>query len=463
MDITEQIRTERKIGTQEKILLALRLSGPAILAQTASIVMQYIDAAMVGSLGADASASVGLVASTTWLFGGLMTAAAYGFSVQIAQAVGAGNTRLSRAAFRTGCFFVLAFSAVLAAAAALLSGPLPAILGAGESIRENASAYFLIFACSIPCIEFRRYAGASLQSCGNMRLPGALNALMCLLDVVYNYFFIHPGRRVSLMGTAVFVPGFGWGVAGAAMGTALAELTVAVLMLLACRRQRELTADRASSRDKEKALPILRKACRIGAPIALEQTALCGAMVVSTHIVAPLGSAAIAANSFAVTAESVCYMPGFGLQQAATTLVGQCYGGGRRDLAKNYAWISVRLSMGIMSAAAVVMFAACPAVFAFLTPDPAVRALAAKILRLELAAEPFYGASIVASGSMRGAGDTFVPGLMTLVSIWGVRLSLSAVLVGPYGLTGVWAAMLIELVFRGVIFLTRMRFGKWMK
>ena len=155
MDITEQIRTERKIGTQEKILLALRLSGPAILAQTASIVMQYIDAAMVGSLGADASASVGLVASTTWLFGGLMTAAAYGFSVQIAQAVGAGNTRLSRAAFRTGCFFVLAFSAVLAAAAALLSGPLPAILGAGESIRENASAYFLIFACSIPCIEFR--------------------------------------------------------------------------------------------------------------------------------------------------------------------------------------------------------------------------------------------------------------------------------------------------------------------
>ena len=109
--------------------------------------------------------------------------------------------------------------------------------------------------------------------------------------------------------------------------------------------------------------------------------------------------------------------------------------------------------MGIMG---LIMFGICPFVFKLLTPVTDIQNLAIKILRLELIAEPLYGASIVASGALRGQGDTFIPSLLNLFSVWIVRLGLSILLVGPYGLMGIWIAMTAELCFRGIIFLIRM-------
>ncbi|MEI3147753.1 MAG: MATE family efflux transporter [Merdibacter sp.] len=155
----------------------------------------------------------------------------------------------------------------------------------------------------------------------------------------------------------------------------------------------------------------------ISLPMALEHAALCGAQIASTRIIARLGTVSIAANSFAVTAESLCYMPGYGIGNAATTVVGQSVGARRKDLARSFN-LSVILGIGVMSAMAVIMYALCPMVFALLTPDAQVRVLAAEVLRLELFAEPLYAASIVVSGALRGARDTLIPSLLNLVSIW---------------------------------------------
>ena len=186
-------------------------------------------------------------------------------------------------------------------------------------------------------------------------------------------------------------------------------------------------------------------------------------MVMTTRIIAPLGTVPVAANSFAITAESICYMPGFGLQGAASTLVGQSIGAQKNAQAKSFAWITTLLGMVIMTLLGAIMYFLCPYVFGFLTPDPAVQDLGVQILRIELFAEPFYGASIVAAGALRGAGDTLVPGILSFVSIWGVRVTLAFLLVGTYGLRGVWIAMAIELTFRGLLFLARLKFGKWQK
>ena len=183
----------------------------------------------------------------------------------------------------------------------------------------------------------------------------------------------------------------------------------------------------------------------------------------STRIIAPLGTVAIAAHSFSITAESLCYMPGYGIGEAATTLVGQSIGARRGDLARRFAWVTVTLGMCVMAAAGAVMYALCPAVFRFLTPDTAVQSLGVTVLRTELWAEAFYAASIVVSAALRGAGDTFVPGIMNLVSMWGVRLTLSAFLTPRLGLRGAWIAMAAELCFRGSIFLLRLTRGTWFK
>ena len=115
-----------------------------------------------------------------------------------------------------------------------------------------------------------------------------------------------------------------------------------------------------------------------------------------------------------------------------------------------------------MTCTGIAMYFLCPYVFEFLTPVPEVQRLGAEVLRIELLAEPLFAASIVATGALRGAGDTFIPGILNLVSIWGVRLTLAFVLTRTMGLKGMWIAMASELCFRGILFLIRLKRGKWL-
>ena len=203
------------------------------------------------------------------------------------------------------------------------------------------------------------------------------------------------------------------------------------------------------------------KALKISAPMALQYVLMNGAQIVSTMIVAPLGNVAIAANSFAVTAESLCYMPGYGIGDAASTLVGQTFGAGRQDLCRSFAWLTIGLGMGVMAVMGVVMYVFAPEMIGFLTPVAAIRELGTRVLRIEAFAEPFFAASIVAFRVCLGAGDTLKPAVMNLASMWCVRLTLAYALSQHYGLVGVWVAMALELTFRGCIFLVRIVRGRW--
>ena len=206
---------------------------------------------------------------------------------------------------------------------------------------------------------------------------------------------------------------------------------------------------------------VIANAIRISTPVALENLVMSGALVITTRIVAPLGSVAIAANSFSVTAEGLCYMPGYGIGAAATTLVGQSIGARRKWLSRRLAWLTTGLGVGIMTLMATLMYLFAPQMIGLLTPDPAIRALGTAVLRIEAFAEPMYAASIVASGSLRGAGDTLVPFLLNFGSLWLVRIPLSAYLAPIAGLPGVWVAMCIELNVRGILLLLRLRTKGW--
>ena len=421
------------------------LSLPAILTQITTIVMQYIDSAMVGSLGANASAAIGLVSTTTWLFSGVLYAVSAGFSVQVAHRIGGEQEEGARNVVRHGLVLALLVSGLLCLLGAVISGKLPVWLGGDAAICEDASKYFLVYAFMIPFSQFNSLCSSFLQCCGDMMTPSVLNAVMCGLDVVFNMLLI---------------PHFG--VMGAGMGTALACAVIAVVMTWKCC----ICNPKLRLNRKEKGKfegKILTEALKIGTPVAVEQIAMCGAMVVSTVIIAPLGTVAIAAHSFAVTAESFCYMPGYGIGSAATTLVGRSVGAGEAALAKRYGNICIAMGAIFMAVTGILMMVICPVVFRILTPDENVRILAAQVLRIGLLAEPLYGVSIVAAGALRGTGDTLVPSLMNLGSIWVVRLGLAVLLVGNLGLHGMWIAMAVELCVRGLLMLYRQKTSKYYK
>ena len=446
----------------QQLELTVQLSIPAIISQISSIMMQFIDASMVGSLGAEASASIGLVSTTTWLFAGISVACATGFYVQVSHLLGSKDTVQARSVLRQSLVSVLLFSLAVSAIGVALSGPLPLWLGGDESIRHDASMYFLIYMLTLPFLQMNMLSSGMLRSSGNMYTPSMLNVMMCILDVIFNFFLIFPTRTVDIGGMALTVPGAGLGVTGAALGTALATVIVAVMLLHSlCVKSPELNLKQEKGSYRP-TLKCLKNAVGIALPMGCERIIMCGAQIMSTVIIAPLGTIAIAANSFAITVESLCYMPGHGVSNAATTLVGQSIGAGRKDLTWRFAHISVWMGIAVMTFMGIVMYVGAPAMMGIMTPDAAVQDLGSRILRIEAFAEPMYAASIVVYGVFVGVGDTLVPSIMNLGSIWAVRLSLAALLAPELGLEGVWIAMCIELCFRGAIFLVRLYRKKWL-
>ena len=439
---------------QEKLRLTVLLSLPAMVAQISSVAMQIIDAAMLGHLGTKESAAVGLVSTTIWLFGGLCSAFAAGFSVQVAHYVGAEDLRGARNIIRQGLFSGLVFSLLLALIGLFIAPHLPVWLGADKEIHAGASEYFSIVAAALPVLEINMLAAGSLRCSGNIKIPSFLNALMCVLDVIFNYLFI-------------FV--FHMGTAGAAYGTFLAyAITMSLMIYFMTAKDQQLRfsldTELMGKWNFTRYIPnknTMKRAFTIGSPISLERGVMCGAQIAITGIIAPLGSVAIAANTFGINIESVCYMPGYGISEAATTLVGQSLGAKRKDLMRSFAWISVCLGMAIMALMGILMAVFAPEMMQMVTTDNGVVELGAEVLRIEAWAEPMFAASIVAYGAFVGSGKTLVPSLMNLGSIWIVRLTLALLLAPSMGLQGVWIAMCIELCWRGAAFLFRLRGRSW--
>ncbi|MBQ9669967.1 MAG: MATE family efflux transporter [Prevotella sp.] len=458
-----KIRNGELMSGNDKLNLIFQLSLPSILAQMTNVMMFFIDQSMVGRLGAQAAASIGLVESTTWLFGGLASAVSMGFSVQVAHFIGANDFEKARQVVRHGIITAFCVSFIIMLTAAIISQHLPYWLGGGADIAPDASRYFLIFSLAAPFFQMNNMASSMLKCEGNMRVPSILSVTVCALDVIFNFFFIFPTRTVSLLGADILIPGAGLGVTGAAIGTGLAYVCVSMIQSWMAFFRSEILSIRL---DKTRFVFVgnyLKNAFNIGAPMALQMFLMSSAQIISTAIVAPLGNFAIAANTFAITAESLCYMPGYGIGDAATTLVGQSIGAGRKDLCRSFAHMAVWLGMIIMAVMGVVMYFCAYDMMALMTPVEEICRLGADSLRIEAFAEPMFAASIVAYSVFVGAGDTLRPALINLSCMWFVRLTLAAILAKDYGLPGVWTAMAVELSFRGMLFLIRLYRGKWIK
>lgn len=456
--LSARMRQGETIPSRQTAQVALALSIPSILEQLVVTAMGYIDAAMVGHIGAEATASIGIVSSSTWLLHGVLVGLYTALSIQIAQYLGADRQDDARSVLRQA----MLFNVILGVGAALfglgISPFLPGWLGADPSLRANATAYFAIWSTALPFTMAMGMYTSILRAAGYALTASLISVLVCVLDAIFNFFLINPTR--TLWGITVW--GAGLGVPGAALGTALATvvgglLALAILLLragpLCIRKPAPWKITRSC----------LRNLLWVGVPLAGERAAISLAQVVLVRIVAGLGTVAIAANSLAVNAEGLCYMAGYGIQSAAVTLIGQAVGANRKDMAKRFAWLCTGLGMGVMALSGVGLWIFASTLMSLFTTDAAVIALGAQVLRIEAWAEPMFGASIVASGAMQGAGDSTSCFVLNIFSMWCIRLTLAFLLAPRLGLMGVWGAMCCELSIRGLLFLIRLARGKWLE
>ena len=451
---------DRSIPTWKLVIM---LAWPSIIEQLLHTAVNYVDTAMVGSIGTYATAAIGVCTSTIFLLMGVMNATGLGFSVMVARKIGEGNHEEARTILRQSMLAVVVVGLSLTLLGELILAPnLPRWMGAEPDVLPHAITYFRVIGANYLLNTGMIMATNMLRCMGDTKTPLKFNILTNLVNVVGNFLLIYPTRQLTVGSLTFTMPGAGWGVGGAAAATALATAFSAVCLLsVLFLRKGPL---QISLRDDYKPQPdILKQAFHLGVPSFLERAVISGGQIVSTAMISGLGTAALAAHQLANSGESLCYMPIFGFSIAATTLVAQNLGAGDKERAfKQGAW-STWMSVGVMCTASAIMFALAPNIIDLFSNDAAVIALGGRVLRIEAFAEPFFAIATVVAGVLRGAGDTRWPFYISLAGMWLMRVPIAFVLINLFGwgLEAIWVGMAVDLFVRGVLCLWRFYKRTW--
>ena len=301
---------------------------------------------------------------------------------------------------------------------------------------------------------------AVLRCMGNTKTPLLFNTAANLANMVMNFFFIYPTREWN----GLTIPGLGWGVEGAAAATALSIVCAGVPAAIAAFRQGRYATSLREGMWPDRA--IIRRAVHLGFPSALERAVVNMGQIAMTALVGhALTTVAMAANTIATTAEGLCYLPAYGIGYAAIALVGQSVGAGNKEDAKAYGDLTALLGALLCLVTGAALFVFATPLASLFNSDSRVVEEAALALRVVAFAEPFFAASIILTNALRGAADVRFPMMVGLAGMWCVRVPLACLLVLRFGwgLAGVWFAMAMDLVLRGVLCALRWRQGKWVR
>lgn len=448
------------LADKKRLRILCLLAWPAIVEQLLLTMVNYVDAAMVGSLGYLATAAVAINIPVTWLINGIGMGISTGFSVQVAHRVGAKDAGGVRKIIRQAMMAVVVLGGGLCVIGMVLSKQIPTWLGGGQELLAQANAYLLIYMSSLPFVLGTAVFSAIHRCMGNTGLALRINIVANLINVILNFLLIYPTREVALFTRPVMIWGMGWGVSGAAAATWASVCFSAFLLAI---RLWFRTDEYCASRE-ERFTPdreILGRAWALGMPLILERLAMNSGQLVMTRLVSRFGTMALAANQVSVTAETFCYLPAHGISHAATALVGQSIGACRPKEALAYGRISVVAGFVFSSGCAILLFCFSPWISGLFTSSKETAALAATMLRIVAASEPFLSAYLISSGVLRGGGDTRYPMVISLIGMWAVRMPFALLLSYRLGFAGIWVAMALDQLVKGGLCLRRVGKERW--
>lgn len=448
---TTQTRSHRNM-----LPVIFSLAWPTMLEQLTQTAVQYIDTAMVGSLGTAATAAVGSTTTVSWLITSSISALGVGFLSYIAQARGAGKKHLVAKASAQCALTVLLVGLVFTALCIGLSSRVPVWMQVDTDIQPLAAQYFLILYLPMLPITARILFGTILRAAGDTKTPMRVGIWMNIINIIGNFLLIYPGRTRW----GIFIPGAGWGVCGAAAASALSYTFGGIATAAAVWRHPELSPKGQSLRPDRQ---VLKPCLQVAIPNMLQRFGTSLGYVAFASMINALGQTATAAHTIANTVESAFYIPGYGMQTAAATLAGNALGAKDRkamaDLSRMLLWLEV----GLMILSGGLLFLFAPQLMSLFSTNQAVIALGTTVLRMVALSEPVYGVSIVLEGIMQGVGRTVAPFVYNILGMWGVRIVgtfLCTKLLG-LGLISAWGCMIAHNVLLFFLFSFHFLRKKW--
>ena len=438
----------------------LGLAWPTMLEQLMHTAVQYIDTAMVGSLGTAATAAVGSTTTVNWLIGSTVSAFGVGFLAIISQALGAGEAEKARRAAAQSVLAVLVVGTVFTALTLALSPFVPAWMQVDEPLRALASQYFFILYLPMLPRAASIIFGTVLRAAGDTKTPMRVGVFVNVLNVALNFLLIYSTRELTVFGRSFTVWGAGLGVVGAAAASAAAFLFGGLVITAALLRHPRVSPRGLPLRPDGS---VLRPCLRIAFPNMLQRFGTSLGYVAFAAMINSLGELSTAAHTIANTVESAFYIPGYGMTAAAATLTGNAIGARDRGRLKDLARLIFTCEIALMLVSGSLLFAFAPDMVRIFSRDAAVILLGSTVLRMVAFSEPFFGASIVIEGMLQGAGKTAAPFVFNIIGMWGVRIVGTFVctrLLGG-GLVSAWGCMIGHNMLLFAMFLAYYLRGKW--
>ena len=438
----------------------ISLAWPTVLEQVMQTAVQYIDTAMVGALGKQATAAVGATSTVNWLVGSTVSAIGVGFLSYIAQAMGAGEKDSAKKASGQAVMSVLIVGILFTVLTTSLSGLVPVWMQVDVNIRELASRYFLILYTPMLFRSASIIFGTVLRSVGDTKSPMIVGIFVNIINIVLNFLLIYPTRVISIFGGSFTVYGAGLGIEGAAIASAAAYTFGGIAITVRLWRHKEISPKGQSLRPD---LKILRPCLKVAIPNMFQRFATSLGYVAFASMINSLGETATAAHTIANTVESAFYIPGYGMQTAAATLSGNACGARDKEKLQNLAKAIIPLVVVLMILSGGLLFLFAPQLMTLFSNDGEVIALGTTVLRMVAVSEPFYGVPIVIEGIMQGTGKTVTPFIFNVLGMWCVRIigTFICTQLLSFGLISAWACMIGHNLLLFVLFIIHYATGRW--
>lgn len=430
-----------KQSFRKTLAVIVALAWPTMLEQLLHTAVQYIDTAMVGTLGTRATAAVGATSTVNWLVGSTVSAIGVGFLAYISQAIGAGEEYRAVKASGQAVTSVVVVGLLFTALTTSLSGLVPVWMRVDPEIRGLASKYFLILYSPMLFRTSSIILGTVLRSVGDTKTPMKVGLAVNFINIVLNFLLIYPTRPVELLSLTITIPGAGWGVTGAAVASALAFTYGGIAIFLKLWKHGRISPRGQSFKPD---FTILRPCLRVALPNMLQRFGTSLGYVAFAAMINSLGEVSTAAHTIANTVESAFYIPGWGMQTAAATLSGNAWGAKDGKKLRQLTRTIIPFEICLMTVSGGLLFLLSPQLMRLFSKDAEVIALGATVLRMVAVSEPFYGVPIVLEGVMQGQGKTVAPFVYNVLGMWCVRITgtfICTQILGR-GLISAWACMI---------------------
>ena len=452
---THRLRLDRST-----LAVILTLAWPTMLEQLMQTAVQYIDTAMVGSLGTDATAAVGATSTVNWLVIITISSLGTGFLSFIAKACGAGDREKATRSASQGVLLTLIAGSILTVLVLALGRFVPVWMHVDSSIRDLSATYFLILYSPILFRTATVIFGTMLRAAGDTKTPMRVGILVNIVNVALNFLLIYPMRRISVFGLSVPMLGAGLGVIGAAIASAIAFAAGGIFISIVLWKHPFLSPRGQSIRPD---WTVLRPCLKVALPNMVQRFGVSFGYVTFASMINSIGEVATAAHTIANTVESAFYIPGFGMQTAAATLVGNALGARDSEKLKRLTRTCLIIEVLLMMISGGLLFLLATPMMRIFSRSEDVIALGATVLRMVALSEPFYGVFLIFEGVRLGLGDTKTPLIFNLIGMWGVRITgtfLCTQLLG-LGLVSAWGCMILHNLLVFMMYTIQYATGRW--